>query len=60
MELVVCMISLDHSPEDDNVGKIMETNTEERRGIRRVEGEVNKLYRCWCCDNNQGCINTDH
>ena len=41
------MISLDHSPEDDNVGKIMETNTGERRGIRRVKGEVNTLYRCW-------------
>ena len=35
------MISLDHSPEDDNVGKIMETNTGELQGIRRVERLIN-------------------
>ena len=35
------MISLDDSLEDDNVGKIMETNTGEPRGIRRVERLIN-------------------
>ena len=44
MELVVCMISLDRSLEDDNVSKIMETNTC-AGGRERVAG-VNKLHRC--------------
>ena len=39
------MISLDRSLENDNVSKIMETNTDGRGGLGEGCG-VNKLHRC--------------
>ena len=40
------MISLDRSLENDNVSKIMETNTCGLGRVGRGLGGVNKLHRC--------------